>query len=274
MTEKLFELIKKPKEYAESSGKFWDDEHISKGMLAAHLNPNWDAASRKHEFIEKSVKWIIKNANKPKLLDLGCGPGIYAEEFHKAGAKVTGVDFSKRSIEYAKDSVKERDLDIEYFYKNYLELEYENAYDLITLIYCDYGVLSPEARKTLREKVYKALKPRGKFILDVFTPVNNLEKKETNTWIHCEKGGFWKPNEYLYLESTFIYPQDITLTQYTILENQDKVEVIRVWDEAFTKDKLIKEFSDNGFKNFEFYDDVSGKAFTGESKTMCIVMEK
>ncbi|MGE5494383.1 MAG: methyltransferase domain-containing protein [Burkholderiales bacterium] len=32
---------------------------------------------------------------RPRLLDLGCGPGIYAELFAKKGFCVTGVDFSQ-----------------------------------------------------------------------------------------------------------------------------------------------------------------------------------
>ena len=47
MVNKLFSLIQKPALWQRSYELFWDDEHISKGMLEAHLNPNWDAASRK-----------------------------------------------------------------------------------------------------------------------------------------------------------------------------------------------------------------------------------
>lgn len=47
-------LKSRPTEYAESTDKFWDDEHISKYMLEAHLNPNIEAASRQHAFIN----WI------------------------------------------------------------------------------------------------------------------------------------------------------------------------------------------------------------------------
>jgi hypothetical protein len=38
----------KPELYAPSTSNFWNDEHISKGMLEAHLNPSWDAASRNY----------------------------------------------------------------------------------------------------------------------------------------------------------------------------------------------------------------------------------
>ena len=76
-------------------------------MLKAHLDPEFDGASRKLDFIEKSVAWIterIPPADYPLLLDIGCGPGIYAEMFTKKGYQVTGVDFSKRSIDYAQQS--------------------------------------------------------------------------------------------------------------------------------------------------------------------------
>ena len=101
MLNELKKYTTKPQLNAPSTNEFWDDEHISKGMLEAHLNPNWDAATRKPEFLDKSVNWITKIAPSSQykfLLDLGCGPGLYAERFNSARYSVTGVDFSKRSI--------------------------------------------------------------------------------------------------------------------------------------------------------------------------------
>ena len=47
-----------PKVYEKSTSAFWDDEHISKYMLEAHINPNEDGATRKMDFVRKSVDWI------------------------------------------------------------------------------------------------------------------------------------------------------------------------------------------------------------------------
>jgi hypothetical protein len=41
---------------AQSSAPFRDDEHISKGMLAAHLNPDFEGPSGKLAFIKNL--WI------------------------------------------------------------------------------------------------------------------------------------------------------------------------------------------------------------------------
>ncbi|EOS51741.1 hypothetical protein C809_01201 [Lachnospiraceae bacterium MD335] len=104
MLTELTPLFKKPPLYAKTEIPFWDDEHISLQMLNAHLNPNYDGASRKLEFIEKSVDWISKilpSENYPSVLDIGCGPGLYTERYAKKGYRVVGVDFSHRSINYA-----------------------------------------------------------------------------------------------------------------------------------------------------------------------------
>lgn len=109
MINSIIEYSKKPELYAKSTSKFWDDEHISKSMLEAHLEPNIDAASRNHKFIDQSVEWInrIVPAQEYKsVLDLGCGPGLYTERLYNKGYSVTGVDLSKRSIEYAKKQAK------------------------------------------------------------------------------------------------------------------------------------------------------------------------
>ncbi|WP_411681994.1 hypothetical protein [Clostridium thailandense] len=46
MLNELFKYLKKPELYAESSKEFWNDEHISKKLLEAHLDPNFEGASR------------------------------------------------------------------------------------------------------------------------------------------------------------------------------------------------------------------------------------
>ena len=53
MNEKILKFFEEnPPVYAGSTKAFWDDEHISKGMLAAHLDAEHDGASRKLETIQ------------------------------------------------------------------------------------------------------------------------------------------------------------------------------------------------------------------------------
>ena len=277
MINKLIEYSKKPEIYAQSSAKFWDDEHISSQMLECHIDPTIEAASRNHDFIDKSVEWIqgvVPPHANVNVLDLGCGPGMYAQRLFQKGYTVTGIDFSQRSINYAKDQACKRGYNIDYIYKNYLEIEYSNTFDLVTLIYCDFAVLSYKQREILLGKVYLAMKEGGKFIFDVFTPKRYEEKIEGNDWYVQEGSGFWKSESHACLTSHYIYEDNIRLDQYVIIDKEGEVDVIRVWDRSYTKEMIISELEKVGFKNILVYSDVSGKVYDEESKTMCIVAEK
>lgn len=277
MINEIFKYLKKPELYAESNSKFWDDEHISKGMLEAHLDPNCDASSRNHVFIDNSVQWISEIAPSKKfkkLLDLGCGPGLYAEKFYKEGYAVTAIDFSKRSINYAKEKAKENGSDIQYIYDNYLHMDYDNEFDLITFIFCDYGALSNCQRKIMLRKIYTAMKSGGKFIFDVFTVKNYENKGESTTWYLNEGSGFWKENTYLCMEAHYIYENDIRLNQYIVIDEKEEVSIYRIWDHYYTRDTIIKELKETGFEKIQVFSDVAGKPYDEKSNTICIVAEK
>lgn len=80
------------------------DKYISERLLEIHLNPDIELASRKVTTIDFTFDWIlgILPGKKLDLLDLGCGPGLYAERFTKKGHQVSGIDFSDNSIQYAR----------------------------------------------------------------------------------------------------------------------------------------------------------------------------
>lgn len=127
-------------------------------MLESHLEPNGDAATRKHAFVRESVQWIAKIVPVEKyrtLLDLGCGSGIYAELFHEVGYCVIGADFSERSIHYARNSAQEKNLPITYHLCDYLTLDFTEQFDIVTLINYDFGLLSTENRAKLLKKFFQ-----------------------------------------------------------------------------------------------------------------------
>ena len=129
-----------PKLYQKGTSVMWKDPHISKQLLDLHINPDIDIASRSLDKIKNITTWILNQIDKPEIniLDLGCGPGIYAELLAKQGHIITGIDFSENSINYAKEHAKKMQLNIEYLIEDYLDLKYQNQFDLIILIYTDY----------------------------------------------------------------------------------------------------------------------------------------
>ena len=101
---------------AYTTPEFWDDPHISAQMLAHHLDPATAAASRPHAFIDASVDWlrsVLGLGPGSRVLDLGCGPGLYAVRLARRGVRVLGVDASARSLAHARLTVDEVRAEVE-----------------------------------------------------------------------------------------------------------------------------------------------------------------
>jgi len=273
-TQIIESLKNKPNPYVTTDVAFWDDEYISQSMLNAHLEPDKDGASRNHEHIIKSVDWIAGFIQKDKnaLLDLGCGPGIYAALLCDKGFQVTGIDYSKSSISYAKQSAAMKNKSIDYLYQNYLTIDYKAEYDIVTLIYCDFGVLPPQERLVLLNKIFNVLKPGGIFIVDVFT-LTNYSGFQENTVVAYEDKGFWRPEPYVCIQRNVEYKHMDYLEQYMII-TENQCQTYNLWNHAFSPNELISLMKQAGFDHIDLYADVTGIAFRQNSKTMCAVCKK
>lgn len=256
---KLYIAAQRPELYERGDSVMWTDEHISRKLLEMHLDPEIDSASRMPDGISRTIDFISDfcRVSPMRILDLGCGPGLYLEILAESGHDCTGIDFSCNSITYAKKQARQKGLDIKYICKNYLELNSENFFDLIILIYTDLGVLLPEEREDLLTKIHRALKPGGVFIFDVLND-RNLEEKfqEQQTW-SFEFGGFWMPESYLELANGFHYPENkVFLMQHTIIDESDLIRNYRFWTHYFSAEDMFEILSSKGFSQIEHRENI------------------
>jgi len=278
MFKELKEINSRPSPFQfYTADELWTNEHTSKQMLEYHLNESIDASSRNKSFIERSEEWIGSHFgvdNKTEIADFGCGPGLYTTRLAERGATVTGIDFSENSLKYANQVAAKKDLKINYVLTNYLDFETTNSFDLITMIMCDFCVLSPEQRKKMLSKFNSLLKPDGSVLLDVYSLNSFNQKEESATYELNQLNGFWSPDDYYCFVNTFKYEKEkVILDKYTIIEESRK-RVVYNWLQCYSKDSLRNEFEENGFKVEELYSDVAGKAFSSESTKIAIVAKK
>lgn len=258
----------KPFEFYTAS-ELWTDEYTSKQMLDYHLDGNVDISSRNAEFIRRSVDWMVSRfgvREKTTIADFGCGPGLYSKRLAEKQAKVTGIDFSARSIRYARDIAHKEGLDIDYINQNYLEFDTEDRFDLIIMIMCDFCALSPAQRKTILSKFRKLLKPGGYVLLDVYT-LEAFQQQEEVAMVEVNLlNGFWSPNKYYGFRNTFKYETEkVILDKYTILE-AGRIRTVYNWLQHFDTEMLEAEFRECGLTIETFYADVAGTPFEPDSK--------
>lgn len=272
--DELARIARKPPCFEPGRLPFWDDPYIARQMLAAHLSPDTDAASRKPETIERSVAWIADRLGLQagaRLLDLGCGPGLYCVRFAARGFHVTGIDISENSIRYA----RAHDPHTTYIVGDYRALDETARYDAALLIYGDLCVLSDDDRDTVLRNVYRALRPGGRFVFDVTTPRQHDRLRGQTHWQVVEAGGFWRPGPHLVLLQTFDYPEHSTgLEQYIVIEETGAVSEYRIWTHYYTAEAITSVLEARGFAVEGLYADLTGTPYDPESEWVGVVARR
>jgi len=278
MFEKLEKINTRPKPFEfYTASDLWTDEHAAKQMLSFHLNEEIDVSSRNAEFINRSVEWISSRFNVgagTKIADFGCGPGLYTTRLAKKQADVTGIDFSKRSIQYAQEVATRNGLPIHYLNRNYLEFETDDRFHLVLMIMCDFCALSPAQRKKMLAKFHAFLRPGGSVLLDVYSLKAFEQREETAMYEGNLLNGFWSLNKYYGFLNTFKYGEEkVVLDKYTLIEAA-RTRTVYNWLQYFSTEALEREFVECGFSVDKFYADVAGSPFDPETTEIAVVAKR
>ena len=278
----MFDLLKKishrPKPFEfYTTPEMWNDEHVSKKMLEFHLNDEVDLASRNRAFVDRSADWIISRFDiraQSRICDFGCGPGLYTTRFAKTGAEVTGIDLSERSIQHARNVASQNGLSIDYVLQNYLQFDTDKRFDLVTMIYCDFCVLSPEQRKTLLGKLREFLAAGGAVLLDLLSLQHFDAVEEKQIYEFVPKDGFWSAAPYHVFSNIFKYDREkLVLDKYTIIEEAGTREIYN-WLQCFSMESYREELEENGFRLVESYADVAGADYKPDATQFAVVAKK
>ena len=275
---KLREISRRPEPFeCYTAAELWANEHVSKRMLELHLDPESGLASRKKEFVDRSADWIADRAGVgegTRICDFGCGPGLYATRWAERGALVTGVDFSPRSIDYARKAAAQKGLSIDYVLRNYLEFSPDKGFDLMTMIFVDLCALSPEQRGVIYGKFRDHLEEGGAAILDVLS-LNHYESvEEGSSYEYCEGDGFWSPDAHYVFLNVFKYEREkLVLYKHSVIE-ESRSRVVYNWLQCFSRESLEAELRESGLGVEDYYSDVAGAPFDAESPEMAAVVKR
>ena len=131
--------------------------------------------------IQKKADWIWANgmlSGHPKILDLGCGPGVIDICLAKMGANIVAIDWIESIIKIAKEEA--RGESVEFITDDIRKVSYpDNSFDCILIIET-VGSMSKEDDLDIITKSFHWLKKNGRLIIDCPDP-GRAEKKHSRT---------------------------------------------------------------------------------------------
>jgi len=153
-----------------------EKEAIKKYAISAEAYHNWRTKENPqgwfyNELLDMpSTISLLGNVKGKRILDFGCGTGIYAKLLTKKGAKVKGFDISKEMLEIAKKENPKLDLRIGSGYK----IPFKEKFDIVLSSLVVHYLKDWD--KMFKE-VSKVLKKGGFFIFSTGNPVAEARKK-------------------------------------------------------------------------------------------------
>ncbi|WP_316861528.1 methyltransferase domain-containing protein [uncultured Cohaesibacter sp.] len=267
MFDTLMSLTERPDAFCRyTAPELWTRPHIANQMLNYHIDGQHDVASRRAASITSITDWLADrfDLSDKAVCDLGCGPGLYAARLAEKGARVTGLDISATSIDYARQTYGQDAGAPRFALANYLEDPLPGEQDLVLLIYADYCALSPAQRRSLLAKMKAQLKPGGHIVFDVFSE-RFFDTREASLVIEKDlMGGFWAPSPYVGLQRCWLYEgEKLVLDHYLIVEQTGSFEIFN-WLQYFSPQSLMAELLDLGFKDIELINILTGAALESD----------
>lgn len=194
LTDLVREASLPPQPWAEGRTIPWEDPDFSRRMLAQHLSQAHDAASRRGEVIDKHIEFIDRAAlPKPasRILDLGCGPGLYTQRLAERGHDCLGIDLGPASIEYAVERARSVADRCRYVCGDLRETDFGASYDLIMFLFGDFNPFPRKEALQVLKRCEAGLAPGGRILLEVHSFEAIKERGERPPrWTAAESGLF------------------------------------------------------------------------------------
>jgi SAM-dependent methyltransferase len=141
----------------------WWEDLFNEDFMRASARVSDEHIRREVTFIEESLGVAAGGV----VLDLGCGAGHHAVEFASRGYGVVGYDLSLYQLALAADVAQERSQKINFLQGDMREMAFEEMFDGVFCWNTTFGYFEEDKNLAVAQRVFKALRPGGMFLIDV-----------------------------------------------------------------------------------------------------------
>jgi SAM-dependent methyltransferase len=237
----------------------WDDPAFSQRMLREHLDQSHGAASRQRPEILRQVDWLwdkLSLHEEAHVLDVTCGPGLYAVELARRGCLVSGIDFSPASIDYARQLAADAGLSqrCSFELRDVRSMHVPPAsFDAALFLYGQLAVFTPDEAADLLVRCAQALHPAGQLVVELLDPARI--DKTNSTWWYTDDSGLWGDFPFLHLGERHWYSdQNLSLEQFHILNLETgELHQYTLTDQAYSSETMLAMLHRSGFGSVEIH---------------------
>ena len=224
-----------------------------------------DQTLREVEFIEASL------AVNPggQVLDVGCGYGRHAIELVQRGLDVTGLDLSLPLLLRAADEAQRRAMSVNFVHADMREMAFEKQFDGVYCMLTSFGYFDEEMNLRVAEGIARALKPGGRFLLDLVNRDYVVADLPSRVW--------WEGNGCVVLEEVdFNFHTSRILTHRSIVFEDGRQIEQEISVRAYSLHEIGRLLRQAGFRVIDVSGSLAtrGHFFGGTSRSLLVLAEK
>ncbi len=237
----------------------WNDPTFSARMLREHLDESHGAASRQAAERAAQLDWLwaqLRLSPGSRVLDLTCGPGLYAVPLAQRGARVTGVDFAPAAIAHARQLAQDAGVAEHCAFVEADVRAYEprpEAYDAALFLYGQLAVFPRHEAAALLAKAAAALRPGGRLVVELLDPTR-VDKADSSWWFTDDKG-LWGERPFLHLgERRWNAAERTSVERFYILHLESGVmDEVVLCDQTYEMEEIERMTRAAGFTAVNSY---------------------
>ncbi|MFN2371244.1 MAG: class I SAM-dependent methyltransferase [Candidatus Krumholzibacteriia bacterium] len=243
----------------------WDDPAFSERVLRWHLDPATDMASRRPELIQRHCDWLETRLGPgPKrILDVGCGPGLYLHELARRGHTGVGFDFAPAALRWAADQARHAGLDCTFFAADLKDLPPDlpartGPCDVVTFWFGEFHSFPPAVAAAFLPLLVACLKPGGLFVLE-YQPRDGFAEEDDAEWQVVSAGPFTdEPHLWLQRHTWDQEAQTEIHTHWILAPGSATLQRYVQCHQAWEMDRLVALLAGCGLVAPEFHEPITG----------------
>ena len=269
----------KPAPWSEGDNIPWNDPGFSERMLKEHLSQEHDLASRRNSTIDEHVDWIVSAVldDRPaSVLDLGCGPGLYAHRLAFRGCEVVGLDFSPASIRHATEVAEANSLRCRFIHADVRDQDFGSGFDLVMMIFGQLNVFPRDRAMSILRRAYAALEPGGRLLLELQSAEKIQEGGEAGPSWYAASSGLFSDRPHLVLqENSWDEEARASTTRFMVVDAETaSVSSYALSNEAYSDEELDEALHGVGFDGVQCFPSLRGTVATAETDLPVVVARR